>query len=98
MDIRDVVLRLSGWPRLGDRAALLDGCAALHEQCPEMREGRLVAIACGDRHGQAMSGNLSGETDHPTRGRTHDVRAAEGDVHAAVLPARVLVVRDRELA
>jgi hypothetical protein len=98
MDIRDVVLRLSGRPSLGDRAALLDGRAALHEQCPEMGEGRLVTIASCDRHGQAVGGNLSGETDHPTRGRTHDVRAAERNVHAAVLPARVLVVRDRELA
>jgi hypothetical protein len=59
MNVRDVVLRLAGRPGLGDRVALFDGRAALHEQRPEMREGRLVAVGSGDGHGETVSGNLA---------------------------------------
>ena len=98
MDVRDVVLRLSGRPGLGDRVALLDGRAALHEQRPQMREGRLMAVAGSNRHGETVSGNLTCERDLSGRGRAYDVRAAECNVHPSMLPARVLVVRHRELA
>jgi hypothetical protein len=98
MHVRDVMLRLSGWPGLGDRSALLDRCTALHEERPEVGERRLVAVASSNRHGETVRGNLTGEGDFPIRRSTHNTCTAERDVHAAVLPARVLVVRDRELA
>ena len=98
MDVRDVVLRIARRSGLCDRGALLDRRSALDEQRPEMGEGRLVAVASGDRHGQAVRGNLPGERDLPTRRRAHEVGATERDVDATVLPARVLVLQDGKLA
>ncbi|MDH5281575.1 MAG: hypothetical protein OEW52_10575 [Thermoleophilia bacterium] len=98
MNVRNVVLRLSGWPRLGNRPALLGDRAALHEECPEMGQRRLVAVGCRNGHGQAVGGNRSGEHDDSTHWGTHHVHAAESDIHTSMLPARVLVTRDRELA
>jgi len=98
MDVRDVVLPFSGRPRLRDHVTLLDVCASLDVQRAEVGQRSLVAVTGGNRHGQAMRRNLAGERHLPTRRRTHRIRAAEGYVYSAVLPAFVLVVGDRELA
>jgi hypothetical protein len=98
MDVRHVVLRLSGGPGLGDRVTLVHLHATLDEQRAEMGQRSLVPVTRGDRDGQAVSGDLPRKSDLTANRRPHLTRIAEGNVHAAVLPARVLVVRDREHA
>ena len=98
MDIGNVVLRLSGRPGLGYRVTFDDGRATPYEQLPEMGQRCLVTIVSGDGHREPVSGNLARKRDLSARGRAHDARVVERDVHSPVLASGVLVVRDRELA
>ena len=98
MDVGHIVLRFSGWPRFCDCITLRDAPTALHEQRAEVGQRRLVSVIRGDRHGQAVGRHLSGEGDLTSDRRQHAARIAESDVHAAVLPTRIAIVRDGELA
>jgi hypothetical protein len=63
-----------------------------------MGQGRFVATARGDGDGQPVRRYLPGERDLAAHGSQHRTRIAQSDVHATVLPARIAVGGDRELA
>jgi hypothetical protein len=94
MDIRHIVLRHTRGPRLGDGFPFRDDVGTPNKQRPEMRQRRLVTVAGGDRHGQAVSRELSGKRDLARCRSSYDPRLAEGDVDATMLPACVRVVAE----
>ena len=97
MDVRHIVLRLSGWARLGDWITLPDVPTTLHQQRSEMRQRCLVATARSDSDGQPVCGHLPGEGHLAAHGSQHRTRIAQRDVHTTVLPGRIAVGGDREL-
>lgn len=98
MDVWHSVLRFSGWPGFCDGVTLHDAPTTLHEQRAEVGQRRLVPVVRRDRHGQAVGRYLPGECDLTGGRRQHTARIAESNVHAAVLPTRIAIVRDGELA
>lgn len=62
-----------------------------------MGQRNLVAIGV-DRDGEPVRRNLTGEGDHARDRRIDLAAAVESDVDTAMLPARVGVVAERELA
>jgi len=98
MDVWHSVLEFSGWPGFCDGVSLPDPPTTLHQQRAEVGQRRLVPVIRRDRHGQAVGRYLPGECDRTGDRRQHTTRIAESDVHAAVLPTRIAIVRDGELA
>lgn len=98
MHVRKVVLGIAGRPRLGDRLALGDVLSLAHEERAEVREGGLVTIAGDNGDREPVRRDPSREAHLAGRGRADRGRAAEGDVDPAMLPARVRVAPERELA
>jgi len=98
MDVWHTVLRFSGRTRLCEGVPLADACATLHQQRTEVGQRCLVPVVRRDRHGQAVGRYLPGECDLTGDRRQHTSRIAESDVHTAVLPTRIAIVRDGELA
>ena len=96
--VRDLVLGRAGGACLGDRLPLGDERATLHEQRADVRERHLVPARSEDRDRQPVRRNLARERHLASRRRPDDLRAAEGDVDAAMLPAGVRVVPEREAA
>lgn len=97
VDVRHVVLRVSGWSGLSDGVPLLHARAALDPERPEVGERRLVTVARGDGDGQAVSRDLTCKRHLPCHRRPHCARVANGDVDASVLPSGVLVLPDGKL-
>ncbi len=96
--VRDLVLGRAGGACLGDRLPLGDERATLHEQRADVRERHLVPARSEDRDRQPVRRNLGRKRHLARRRRPDDLRAPEGDVDAAMLPAGVRVVPEREAA
>jgi hypothetical protein len=88
------MLGLAGRTGLGDRIAFRHASAFLHEQRPEVGQGRAMAVVGRDRDGKPVCRNSAGERDLSGRRRPHDARASEVDVDPPMLSGRVLVVPD----
>ena len=97
VDVRHVVLRVSGWSGLGDGVSLLHARTAPDPERPEVGERCLVTVARGDRDGQAVSRDLPCERHLPCHRRPHCARVANGDVDTTVLPSGVLVLPEGKL-
>jgi hypothetical protein len=96
VDVRDLVLAHPGEAGLGDRVSLLDERTALRKQRAEMRQRDLVPVRGRDRDREPVRRHLARERHLARRGSADDVRGADGDVDAAVLPSRIRIVAERE--
>lgn len=98
VDVGSRVLWLARRPAPGDRIALDDAGALLHEQRAEVRKRGPVPVGGRDRDGEPVRGHGARE-GHVSARRGSDGRSsAELDVDPAVLASRVLVVPDRVTA
>jgi hypothetical protein len=98
MDVGNVVLRIARGTRLRKRRAFAHVVAATHEERSQMRQRGPVAAGGDDRDRRPMRRHLTRERDLSGRRSSHDVRAVERDVDAAVLSTRIRVVADGETA
>ena len=85
MQIRDVVLSLTGRAGVGDGIALGDVPALADVQRSEMCERGSVSVARHDRHGQPADRDLTRERHLAGRGSPDQTRFAECDVDPPVL-------------
>ena len=98
MDVGDRMLGLARWARLGEHVPFPHDRPAPDEKRTEMRERRLATVCRSDRDGQAVRWDGAGERDLAGGRRPHPLSVPDRDIDAPVLPRRVLVVADRELA
>lgn len=96
MDVRRRVLGLPGRTGPGDDLTLLDVSTALHLQRAEVSKRRLVAVFGRDRDREPVRRHLPREGDLAAGRRGDRRRAAQCDVHAAMLSTCVLVVAESE--
>ena len=97
MQVGNLVLRLTGGSRVGDRLALGDRRPLAYAQCSEVRERRLVAATRHDRHREAVRRHLARERHLAGGRRDNRTGLSECDVHPSMLTGGVRVGANGEL-